>query len=185
MRPDVDMWRAEGAPRKVAANSHATVWSAAVSKGGVPQDEPFVFFERKDAVVVVGRNACGEIALVQQHRFAADVFTWELPQGAIEAGESPLDAAARELREETGATLGSGGSAIGLVYEAADWCTAKSFVVVMDPVRVVDPEHAELPTWWIEEVDLYELVRRGGITDAATLAGLYLFGSKERGISRG
>lgn len=42
------------------------------------------------------------VLLVRQDRYPAGVQTWEIPLGGIEAGESPVDAAARELTEETG-----------------------------------------------------------------------------------
>ncbi len=45
--------------------------------------------------VVVGRD--GKMVLVEQHG-----NTWSLPKGGIEEGESPLEAAKREIREETG-----------------------------------------------------------------------------------
>lgn len=34
----------------------------------------------------------------------ADGFEWQMPQGGIDPGETPLEAAIRELREETGIT---------------------------------------------------------------------------------
>lgn len=45
--------------------------------------------------VVVGRD--GKLVLVEQHG-----NTWSLPKGGIEAGETPLQAAVREIKEETG-----------------------------------------------------------------------------------
>jgi 8-oxo-dGTP pyrophosphatase MutT (NUDIX family) len=45
--------------------------------------------------VVVGEG--GKIVLVEQHS-----NTWSLPKGGIEEGESTLEAAVREIREETG-----------------------------------------------------------------------------------
>jgi ADP-ribose diphosphatase len=42
------------------------------------------------------------ILLVRQYRHAVGEFLWELAAGRIEPGESPLAAARRELREETG-----------------------------------------------------------------------------------
>lgn len=44
-------------------------------------------------------NASGEILLV---RLSYDQGQWTLPGGGIESGESPSDAAIREVREETG-----------------------------------------------------------------------------------
>jgi putative (di)nucleoside polyphosphate hydrolase len=46
---------------------------------------------------------------------AADGYAWQMPQGGIDAGESPYDAAVRELYEETGVC------SISLLAEAPDW----------------------------------------------------------------
>lgn len=44
----------------------------------------------------------GRVALVRQYRYPLDDVICELPAGAIEQGESPLDAAQRETAEEAG-----------------------------------------------------------------------------------
>lgn len=43
-----------------------------------------------------------QILLVRQYRMPAAAKLWELPAGKIDAGENALQAAKRELREETG-----------------------------------------------------------------------------------
>lgn len=42
------------------------------------------------------------ILLIKQYRHAAGTWLLEVPAGRLDAGESPLDCARRELREETG-----------------------------------------------------------------------------------
>lgn len=46
----------------------------------------------------------GEILLVKQFRIAVNSFIYEIPAGMKDPGELPLDAAKRELQEETGYT---------------------------------------------------------------------------------
>jgi 8-oxo-dGDP phosphatase len=43
-----------------------------------------------------------EVLMMWRHRFITDSWAWELPMGLIEEGESPEQAAAREVLEETG-----------------------------------------------------------------------------------
>jgi ADP-ribose pyrophosphatase len=54
------------------------------------------------SVVVLPVQKNGKIVMIRQYRHAARQFLWELVAGRIDGGESPKNAAARELMEETG-----------------------------------------------------------------------------------
>jgi 8-oxo-dGTP pyrophosphatase MutT (NUDIX family) len=42
------------------------------------------------------------VLMLRRYRFVPDKFGWELPGGIVDDGESPAEAAAREVEEETG-----------------------------------------------------------------------------------
>lgn len=65
-------------------------------------------------VNVVGLTPAGEVVLVKQWRHGVQGFTLEVPGGMVDPGESPRDAAVRELREESGFT-GSAVHELGVV----------------------------------------------------------------------
>jgi len=60
--------------------------------------------------VFVGRRANRS-----QREHVAPGHEWQMPQGGIDAGEQPIEAAYRELREETNVT------SVSLIAEAPDW----------------------------------------------------------------
>ena len=58
--------------------------------------------EHPGAVAIAPVTEDGRLLLVRQYRHAAREPLIELPAGRLEPGETPLDAARRELAEETG-----------------------------------------------------------------------------------
>lgn len=63
-------------------------------------------FEIANAVAVVPLTKDGDVLMLAHYRHPAGTTGWETPAGRIHEGESPEDAARRELREETGYEAG-------------------------------------------------------------------------------
>ena len=59
------------------------------------------------AACVVPVNEKNEVLMVRQFRYPFSRVLLEVPAGKLDAGEDPAHAAARELREETGAVAGT------------------------------------------------------------------------------
>ena len=72
------------------------------------QEADFFLFEYTHWVNVVPLTDDGQAVLIRQYRPGLDKVLWEIPAGCIDPDESPLQAAKRELLEETG-------------YGGADW----------------------------------------------------------------
>ena len=76
-----------------------------------------------------------------------DPRSWQMPQGGIDAGEQPLEAAKRELWEETNV------SSTELIAELPEWLKYDlpegRARTVERPVSRADPEVVSVPVYWL------------------------------------
>lgn len=88
--------------------------------------EDYCVLEAPPWVAVVCVEPSGSVVLVHQYRHGIGRGSVELPAGMVEPGERPVDAAKRELLEETG-------------YQSTDWHRLTTFAA--DPARQTTIAH--------------------------------------------
>ena len=93
-------------------------------------EHTFHVADAPDAVTVVAVTEDEQLVMVRQWRHPLQRVTLETPSGIIEDGESPEEAAVRELREETG-YAGGEPRVIGCVVINPSWQTSRLYAVVI------------------------------------------------------
>ena len=127
--------------------------------------------EHPDAVVILAFNDDGQIALVRQWRAPAERPLLELPAGRIDLGETPEQAARRELREEVGLEPGQL-TPVHEFYVAPGWATEYlyGFQAANCAQSPLPPdEDEELIVEWRTLGEAMQAVEQGEIVDAKSL----------------
>ena len=116
------------------------------------------------------------VLLVRQYRLPAEKYLWELPAGRLDPGEKPLQAARRELIEETG-------------YRARTWRKLAAFFVSPGYVQermtiflatgltageATPMEDERIETRWFTREEVAGMIAKGTIEDAKTIVGYFL-----------
>ena len=138
--------------------------------------QPYYVLEVPDYVAIVARTVDGRVLLVRQYRQVIGRTSIEIPSGHVDAGETPEQAARRELLEETGATgatfelLGSFVADIGRLRNRL-WCYfAPDVEVQTDELD----EGEGITRMDVPEAEALAMAADGRIEHALNVAALFL-----------
>ena len=129
------------------------------------------------AVVILPFVSDERILLLRNRRHAAGQILVELPAGTMEKKEDPINAAGRELQEETG-FLAQRLKSIGSFFSSPGILSEKMYAYVaydLDRVGQALEEDEDLEVFEASLDDAIEMVRAGQIQDAKTIATLLLY----------
>jgi ADP-ribose pyrophosphatase len=128
------------------------------------------------AAAMVPMLGDGRLVLVKQYRHAIDRFLWEIPAGTLEAGETFLNCAKRELVEEIGYQAGRL-ELLNEIFPAPGYTDERIQIFLATKLtratqNLDDDEVLEVkPTLFRRALDM---VAVGDIQDAKTITGLLL-----------
>ena len=124
------------------------------------------------AIGVLALEDDGSTYLVGQYRYALQAYSWEIPEGGGPHDENPLEAAKRELLEETGLRAREWRQILRL-HLSNSVSDEESIVYLATGLEQgeASPEETErLALRRLPFTDVLEMVQRGEITDSITVA---------------
>lgn len=125
------------------------------------------------AMTVLIDDSGQNVLMAWRHRFAPDIWNWELPGGIIDAGEEPRETALRELIEETGYRPRSlepilvFEPAVGMLRNPNHLFLGRGAERVGDATEVNEGKFE-----WVPLAKVPELIQGGQIKNSGTLVGL-------------
>lgn len=130
------------------------------------------------AVILVADDR-DRVLLVKQFRLPAEKYLWEIPAGRIDDGEKPLQAAKRELQEETGFSAKKWRKLAGY-WPSPGYVQEKMHLFLATELsegeaKPMDDERIE--TRWFKKKELTEMIRDGEVEDGKTLLAFLLWRS--------
>lgn len=143
---------------------------------GGPRFEHHVVRVPRPAAGTVVYDPARGVLLLWRHRFITDSWGWEVPGGGVDVGETPEEAAAREVLEETGWRPGPLKQIA--VYHPTNGLNDQTFYLfiadgadyVGEPSDASESERVE----WLPLADVKTGVRGGGVRDGLSLTALSL-----------
>jgi ADP-ribose pyrophosphatase len=132
-------------------------------------EREFEVIVEEDTAVVLALTEAREVVLVREYRPGPREALLELPGGLVDEGETPIEAAARELLEETGyaGDLRPAGAILDSAYSTRERHT---FVATgCRRVKEPEPTDGEFPEVVLLALDAFrEHLRGGRCTDVAS-----------------
>ncbi len=125
------------------------------------------------SAVMMAVDERSRILLVRQFRLPAEKYLWELPAGRLDPGENPLQAARRELREETGYKAKTW-KRLAVFWPSPGYVGEKMTIflatdLTQGEAEPMDDERIECR--WFTRKELDEMIRDGKIEDGKTMVG--------------
>jgi 8-oxo-dGTP pyrophosphatase MutT (NUDIX family) len=141
-------------------------------------EHDFYIIESRDWINIIPLTSDHQVVMVKQYRHGSREVTLEIPGGMLDTGDTPQEAAARELLEETG-------------YQAEEWMKigvvspnpaifsnrcytflARNMKKVRDPI----PDQTEdIEVVLVPLSDIPGLIRKGEIDHALVITAFYWY----------
>ena len=132
--------------------------------------------EHNGGAVIAALTEDKKLVMVRQYRKPADKVMLEVPAGKIDPGEKPLEAAVRELKEETGYTAEKV-EFLTQFYPSVGYSEEVLYLYLCTGLTPGETNFDENEAIDIEEVELdrlFKMVMSGEIDDAKTLIAILM-----------
>jgi ADP-ribose pyrophosphatase len=125
------------------------------------------------SAVMMPMDEKNRILLVKQYRLPAQQYLWELPAGRLDQGETVLQAAKRELKEETGLKARKWTKLVSF-YASPGFLAEKMTIYLaqdLAPGEQAPMEDERIEMRWFTAKELDDLIAADKIHDAKTMIG--------------
>jgi ADP-ribose pyrophosphatase len=123
----------------------------------------------------------GKVLLIRQYRHAVGEFLWEIPAGTLEPDEASIECARRELVEETGYEASSFDK-LAEILPAPGYTDEHIHIFLATGLKSVKQKLEDDEVLELQPIAFYtalEMITKGEIRDAKTIAGLLLTSLKK------